>query len=185
VDDGGGLFFDAVNMRNQALTHQVEFENLTGQTAFTLGVSLETGSTDDDDDGLPNWWEEINQLDPDDDGTGSVDNGPMGDIDDDGMNNRTEFVLGLNPRVDDRQQYPRAAINRPEAGGYQITFPVLAGRSYRVWYSDDLVDWDPVGSAFSINADDSSYEWTDDGSQTTPAPSTVDRRFYRIEIYRP
>ena len=185
VDDGDGLLFDAVNMRNQALTHQVEFENLDGQTSFTLGVSLETGSTDDDGDGLPNWWEDDNDLDRGDDGSGDPTNGPLGDIDGDGMTNRIEFVLGLDPRVADRDRFPQAAVHGPESGGYTVTFPVLGGRTYRVWYSDDLVDWDPAGPSFSIAADDPSYEWTDDGSETTPNPESVDRRFYRIEITRP
>lgn len=185
IDDGGGLLFDAVNMRNQALTHQVEFENLDGQTTFTLGVSLETGSSDNDDDGLPNWWEDDNTLDQDDDGTIDVNNGPLGDIDGDGMNNRTEFVLGLNPRLEDWYGYPQANVNPENSGGFRITFPVLAGRSYRVWYSDDLINWNPAGSYFSITNNNDFYEWTDDGSLTTPAPESVERRFYRIEVTRP
>ena len=67
-----------------------------------------------------------------------------------------------------------------------MTFPVLAGRSYRVWYVDDLSQkWTAAGNSFSITEDNPAYVWTDDGSNTLPDPSTVDQRFFKIEITRP
>ena len=67
-----------------------------------------------------------------------------------------------------------------------MSFPVLAGRSYRVWYVDDLTGtWLPAGSSFSISEDNPAHVFTDDGTDTTPIPRTVDNRFYKIEITRP
>jgi hypothetical protein len=71
-------------------------------------------------------------------------------------------------------------------GNFTITCPVLAGRSYRVWYVDDLTQpWQPAGNRFSISEDDPAYTWTDDGTHTSPDPSTVDQHFFKIEITRP
>ena len=49
---------------------------------------------DSDNDGLPDWWEIANGLDPSDP---SGDNGPWGDPDHDGLCNMGEFLAGTNP----------------------------------------------------------------------------------------
>ncbi len=59
---------------------------------------LDPDSTDSDGDGLPDWWEQLYQLDPYD-ATG--DNGAWGDPDHDGLNNRAEYLAGTNPRMGD------------------------------------------------------------------------------------
>jgi hypothetical protein len=184
-DPGGGTEFDTVNMRNQPLTHQVEMENVDGQTAFTLELALETGATDDDEDGLPNWWEDANGLDRNDDGTGDPDNGADGDIDEDTISNIAEYVTGMDSTLDDRGAYPRVAAIPEVNGNFKIQFPVLTGRTYRIWYVDDLTGtWQNAG-AFSPTQDNPAYTWTDDGSFTSPNPTTVNHRFYYIEITRP
>jgi hypothetical protein len=71
-------------------------------------------------------------------------------------------------------------------GGFNITFQTLSGRNYQIWYSDDLNGpWNQASSIFSATSDSEAYIWNDDGSQTSPSPSTVNRRFYKIEISRP
>jgi|GEM_PF-2670024 len=52
---------------------------------------------DTDGDGLSDKWEEDHGLDPTDDGTRSVTNGPNGDPDQDGVTNLTEQTLGTDP----------------------------------------------------------------------------------------
>ncbi|MFH1969575.1 MAG: LamG-like jellyroll fold domain-containing protein [Verrucomicrobiota bacterium] len=47
-----------------------------------------------DSDGLPDWWEQLYGLDPND-ATGV--NGAWGDPDNDGLNNRAEYLAGTNP----------------------------------------------------------------------------------------
>ena len=55
-------------------------------------------STDTDDDGLPDEWEETFGLDP---LVPTGEDGPDGDPDNDGLNNITEFFAGTNPRSRD------------------------------------------------------------------------------------
>jgi hypothetical protein len=54
--------------------------------------------TDDDNDGMPDWWETQYGLDPKDD---QGDNGPDGDPDGDQLNNLQEYEGGTNPKVSD------------------------------------------------------------------------------------
>ncbi|HAV12694.1 MAG TPA: hypothetical protein DCX06_04235 [Opitutae bacterium] len=184
VDDELGVTeWDALNMRNQALIQQVELTNVDGQSNFSMSLSLESGTTDSDGDLLPNWWELDNGLDPNSAVGG---NGTTGNDDGDAFTNYEEYVLGLNLGVAEFNGLPQGLIAKNVTGGFTVTFPVLAGRSYRVWYTDDLSDtWDPAGGSFSISESDSAYVWTDDGTNTSPAPDTVDNRFYKIEITRP
>lgn len=63
----------------------------------SLGVNL-----DSDKDGIPDWWEIANGLDPynpDEDGNGVIDS--MDDFDGDGLSNAAEYFAGLNPRSSD------------------------------------------------------------------------------------
>ncbi len=50
--------------------------------------------TDDDNDGMDDTWEVVNGLDPLDDGSINIDNGPIGDIGGDGINNLQEYLSG-------------------------------------------------------------------------------------------
>ena len=52
---------------------------------------------DRDDDGLPDDWEILHGLDPDDDGTSDPDQGPYGDLDADGLTNISEYWYGTDP----------------------------------------------------------------------------------------
>jgi hypothetical protein len=183
-DPGSGTEWDTLNMRNQIFTQQAEFENVDGQSNFSLSLSLENGATDSDRDGLPDWWESANGLDKNDDGSGNIDNGPDGDADGDGIDNLDEYTVGLNPMVDDRNDYPRAAISSATASSFILNFPVKAGRSYRVWYVDDLNGTWQSAASFNATSDNPAYTWIDDGSNTEPDPVQVDRRFYYIEIIR-
>jgi hypothetical protein len=95
-------------------------------------------------------------------------------------------VLGLDLGVAEFNSLPQGLIESDGDGDFTLTFPVLAGRSYRVWYVDDLTQtWQTAGSSFSITEDDPAHVITDDGTETTPAPNSVDHRFYKIEISRP
>ena len=182
-DQPGTLEWDALNMRNQALTQQVEFTNVDGQSSFSMTLSLESGVTDNDSDGLPNWWELDNNLDPE---SALGNDGREGNEDGDAFTNFEEYVLGLDLGVAEFNGLPKGLIARNSNNQFTITFPALAGRSYRVWYVDDLTHaWQPAGDSFSITEDDPTYIWTDDGSSTTPQPTNVDLRFFKIEIARP
>lgn len=72
-------------------------------------INLEQGGVDSDGDGLPDEWEEDNDLDPDDNGEnpnnngvpGDPVNGALGDPDGDLLNNLGEYQNRCDPRDDD------------------------------------------------------------------------------------
>lgn len=86
------------------LAFESQFESLA------LSVSLKSGKSEDnksivvvrsllpdddtDGDGLPNYWELMNNLDPE---NSAGDNGASGDPDGDGLTNIVEFALGTDP----------------------------------------------------------------------------------------
>ncbi|GHB99995.1 alpha-amylase family glycosyl hydrolase [Cerasicoccus arenae] len=182
-DEPGVLEWDAINLRNQALVQQTELTNLDGQSNFSISLKLETAATDSDGDSLPSWWERDNGLDPES-AVGS--DGKDGNLDGDLLTNDEEYVLGYNPNLADNHMLPQGQIGQTESGNSTITFPILAGRTYRIWYSDNLENgsWQDAG-AFSTTSDNPAHTWIDDGTFTEPDPQLVDRRFYQIEITRP
>jgi hypothetical protein len=76
------------------------FEFVTNDFAEVLGVH-ERGADDSDNDGLPDAWEIINQLDPESD---SGDDGASGDVDGDSLSNLSEYFSECNPRAQDTDQ---------------------------------------------------------------------------------
>ncbi|HBA85771.1 MAG TPA: hypothetical protein DCZ95_16940 [Verrucomicrobia bacterium] len=86
--DGEHTFFEVAGQHSNAVavSHRVTGVNIT--------LALDT-----DSDGLPDWWELSYGLDPGDDGSGNIRNGPNGDPDSDGANNLTEYLQGRNPIV--------------------------------------------------------------------------------------
>ena len=79
-------------------TGAIFWDNLVVGTTWE---SLSTSDSDSDSDGLPDAWENYYGLDPLDDGTGSITNGPIGDPDSDTLVNSNEFALGTDPTNDD------------------------------------------------------------------------------------
>ena len=173
IDDDGVTTFDTLNMRNQAQTQQVEF-TVTNGASFELG--FETGPTlnnSTDGDALPDSWEAANNLHFGD-GTGV--NGDSGNPDQDSFSNLEEFILGLNPRASSTYS---PVVERVPAG-FTLSFPTLPGRFYKVFYTDDLGAWNPASG--DLTGTGGSLVWTDDGSMTTPPPTGLTKRFYKVEV---
>lgn len=94
----GGL--DDIALWNRPLTDaEIREIYLAGNSGISLGSWL--NPQDDDNDGLPNEWEIAHELDPNDDGSTDVNNGPAGDPDNDGSNNLAEFTNLTDPNDDD------------------------------------------------------------------------------------
>lgn len=70
---------------------------IAGDALSTLLID----TNDNDNDGLPNSWEEFYGLDPEDDGSVNPDNGPLGDPDMDNVSNLDEFNNGTFPNDSD------------------------------------------------------------------------------------
>lgn len=164
IDDDPVTTFDTLTMRNQAQTQQVEF-SLTNGATFDLG--FETGVTlseSVDGDALPDTWEAANNL-LNSDGTGA--NGNTGNADGDRYDNLSEFIFGLSPTQSDNYQ----PLVVKATSGFDVTFPTIPDRWYRVFASDTLTSWTPIssdqlgtGSVITIND-----------------PTALPARFYRVE----
>ena len=164
IDDDPVTTFDTLTMRNQAQTQQVEF-SLTNGATFELG--FETGPTlseSVDGDALPDVWEAANNL-LNTDGTGA--NGNTGNSDGDRYDNLSEFIFGLSPSQSDNYQ----PLVVKATSGFDVTFPTIPDRWYRVFASDTLTSWTPIssdqvgtGSVITIND-----------------PTALPARFYRVE----
>jgi len=90
---------------------------------------------DGDNDGLPTYWEELYGLS---DSASGGNNGFAGDPDGDGHTNGEEFALGTDPTDPDS----RLAVEDIVTTALKITvsFPAIAGRSYRVMKQDHMSD---------------------------------------------
>jgi len=89
-------FMDDVAMWNRVLTAQeVSTIYNTGLSGNQLSILLDMN--DDDGDGLPNVFESQFGLDPNDNGSIDINNGPNGDPDSDGSSNLNEFTSLTNP----------------------------------------------------------------------------------------
>ena len=67
----------------------------------------------------------------------------------------------------------------PEPDQTTFTWSSLAGKTYSIFCSDDLVTWHLADGAV-LSAGDTITSWIHDGSLTGAPPSLVPRRFYRI-----
>lgn len=126
---------------------------------------------DSDGDGLPDYWENLWQLNP---ASGSGTDGAAGDPDGDGADNLTEYYFGTSPQAGGPAGTPALTWVRDTAPEMaSLTFPASAARRYQVQISPDLTNWSPAGPEITPVADTPAFEWTD------PAP-TLGRRFYRV-----
>jgi hypothetical protein len=181
--DIGGSSFTTVLRRNQAQTHQVEVE-LTGAGPHTISLGFDLGVdlSDADSDGLPDSWENQYNLSTSDDGSINIDNGPNGDPDLDGIINSIEWLVGLNPVIDDRNSYPKLKATRQPDGSVRLEHPIIPGRRYRIWHGDNLANW----TALLPDTDTTGQPANPAFERFDPAPSANQpKRFYRLEISNP
>ncbi|MCP5534108.1 MAG: hypothetical protein H7A48_13135 [Akkermansiaceae bacterium] len=129
---------------------------------------------DSDSDGIPDAWEDSNgldKLDPAD---------PIDDDDLDGYSNLAEYYAGTDPQ--DRSSLLRATGTTRTAGGVLITWASVPGRSYRIEWTDDFGNWQPLmdgGNPVSVPASGGSTTSFEVPLADPPAPS---KRFYRIAV---
>ena len=159
AEDGVGFPVDTIPMRRQALTQQVELESQS--TAFDITLSLETGATDRDNDGLPAWWE-YQYFPPSD--TAANPNDPAAN----GENtNMDAYIAGFDPND------PNAGFRMDNFTGSSLEIPTISGRTYVLEYKDDLLS--PTWlSLDSRQGDGTVWQWTE--------PGTPRERFYRLSV---
>ncbi|HOW96433.1 MAG TPA: alpha-amylase family glycosyl hydrolase [Kiritimatiellia bacterium] len=179
VDDmpGTNAVF-TITMRNQAQTHQVEVFG-TNAFAFSMGFSvLGTGDTDSDGDGIPDQWEldnfgNLTTADED------------SDWDDDTLLDWQEQVADTDPK--DKDNFFEIASTARNSSGFIVRFGTANGRKYYIYYNNTGLlnqSWSnatPTG----IDGTGALYEWTDNGTQTSPHPNLMTNRFYKISVAEP
>lgn len=90
--------FDDDAVTAEDFMHQLDWTYALTNVAFSSAAYYETSLDDKDNDGLPDWWEALYGLNPN---NADGDNGPYGDPDGDGLNNLYEYFSDTNPRKAD------------------------------------------------------------------------------------
>lgn len=129
---------------------------------------------DSDGDGLPDYWEIANRLDPNNpDGV----NGAWGNPSGDGIPNILKFLGDFNPH-DPNDGGVLQPIISPVGATWRLQFPVIPNRRYQIETSANLTTWGNTGSSFTVTTANPTYLWPD------PAPTSAPR-FYRVRISLP
>jgi PKD repeat protein len=125
---------------------------------------------DDDNDGLPDWWEVANGLNPFSAGDAG------GDFDRDGLSNLQEYIAGTDP-WDGRSRFSVGVY--PLGNEMVIWFDSISGRLYTVEYCSNLLDqsgWHVLTNGiYSISG----------GRVEVIDPAEVKQRFYRLKVRLP
>ena len=144
-------------------------DNGTIRDTYTI---LKQGEADSDSDGIPDSYELSNGLDRHDPADAVLD--PDGD----GTSSLDEYAFGRPASMAD--VYTFTTTLGPASA--TVTFPTVTGRTYRVLWSHSLLENDWHAGSQPIPGTGANASWTDDGTVTPspPGPGTP-RRFYRIE----
>lgn len=145
-------------------------ENGSTPDTFTM---IKQGAADSDGDGVPDAFELAHGMNRFDAGDATMQ-------DANGMDARSAYLLGVEPGSGGTFRWGTSAPD-PVNGTVTVTFPTLADHKYQVFWSTDLVNWNPASS--EIVGDGSPQQWTDDGTATGSLPgNAVQPRFYRVRI---
>ena len=119
-------------------------------------------------DGIPDWWRAANFG-----GNGTNTNTSSCatcDPDGDGMSNLAEYLAATNPQSAASALTVKTAANA--LGGFQVTWPSVPGKKYRVYFSADLQSWTAIVP--DVIANSALTTWAD----PIPLPN---QRFYRVQ----
>lgn len=133
-------------------------------TAQELAAGTNPQSPDTDGDGLDDWYElNVSHTNP-----------ALADSDGDGKSDAAEIAAGTDP-MDNRSEFAVTSIAQA-AGGYQLRWNGIAGKTYRVQRSTDVTfaAFDVIASGIPGIAPATSYLDTTINTVTTPMA------FYRI-----
>jgi subtilisin family serine protease len=177
----GAVAFAAMNFPGETMGQRIGriLNNTTKVSALTGKVN--TGGmlnllkiVDTDGDSLPDWWEREEFA--------TLAQVSATDSDGDGISNQDEYLAGTDP-ANAASKLGFSATARGSGAGandFILTLPTVAGRSYRVEWSDSLSSgtWITLGGI--VTGTGSPIEVRDTG-----ALSGATKRFYRISLASP
>ena len=122
----------------------------SNEVSFTTSDPL----ADNDNDGLPDVWESVHGLSPEDN---SAAHGALGDLDGDGVNNLVEYAFDLDPQVPSATALPAPVLRRNTVDGLdylvisyakrvddpRLIYDVQASTDLRVWASAAVEEAEP------------------------------------------
>ena len=152
---------------NGVALNPITFSILDASTVATAYLYAPTA--DSNGNGIPDWWEAYYFGSP----TGAV---ATADNSGTGMNNLQKYLAGLNP-LDPNSRLAITACF-PVLNGWEIDFPAISGKVYRVEYSSGLTlsnGWQILTDNISTNAN-TTIQIID-----STATNTINR-FYRIGL---
>lgn len=163
-----------------AHTLQVQGRNSAGRWQEEPAVRFWTvvpppQETDSDGDGLPDDWEAIYGLDPH---SAEGIHGAAGDMDGDGQSNLEEFWAGTEPH----RASSRLALTVFQTGDATVVleWTCVAGRQYRLAYSQNLAGWSYVTAE---TGEPATYEAAETGVNRVEVPWPASRPpFWRVEV---
>ncbi len=151
-------------------TINLTLSNATG--GATLGhrtnAVLTIIDADTDGDTLPDDWETTYGLNP-----ASAADATL-DTDGDGFTNVQEFTAGTTPNSG--ASIPRITQIQPSGTNFEISFPTVVGKKYRVEYRDGLTTGTWLVLQDNIDGTGSSFSVFDSSA------SSLDERFYRLVV---
>ena len=164
-DDSWPAISDAANQSLHLLPTSSSGNNPTSWIAGRPSPGRED-PLDRDEDGMPDAWELVNGLNPENPSDA------MTDMDGDGISNLTEFLSGTNPR--DAQSRLQIEVARVGAAQIELAFDAMQGRSYRVEFTDVIGgEWTSIQK---IDSADTLHRIR----VVQEVPSNLQARFYRI-----
>jgi hypothetical protein len=138
---------------------------------FSSPVTVSTADTDND--GIPDNW--MQHYFGHTTGLASDKSRAGDDVDGTGMTNLQKFVAGLDP-MNPNSVFRISAFARA-GNSYQISFPSVAGKTYRLEYRDDLIagNWAPLVDGI-FSASGGTLQIVD------PSAAGLNKRFYRAIV---
>ena len=162
VDGLHHLVYEVVD--NSVDEHMAGFGETIEVTIHIDGsVTVVTALLDTDGDNLPDWWEDLHF------GSADFTTGPE-DSDHDGISNYAEYLAGTDPLIGE-PLFRVSGVGRT-AQGLLLSFATVAGRTYHVQESADLLRW--TSRPENVIGDGNAAQFT------VPFAADGSPRFYRL-----
>lgn len=166
---GGGGSYPSWYMKENILT-TLDPSNPSYRAPAGLELEVLVIRPDDtDSDGLPDDWE-LEYLK-------GLAEGATDDPDGDGATHWMEYLAGTDPR--DPSSVLKVTKEGPAGGPVVLSFPIVAGRSYRVERSTDTANWAPAPGLLTFPTRGLA-RWREEDPSVPPAEPTA--RFYRVAV---